>query len=97
SPLLRRLVAARGVNSAEALSLSLADLPAIVLPDETKAVNLLLDALQQDAAIMVVGDYDADGATATALLCRALTAFGFGQVDYFVPDRFVYGYGLSPA
>lgn len=97
SPLLRRLVAARGVSQAEELSLSLADLPAMELPDEAKAVGLLLEALKHDAAIVIVGDYDADGATATALLYRALTAFGFAQVDYFVPDRFVYGYGLSPA
>ncbi len=97
SPLLRRIVAARGINKAEKLSLSLADLPAFTLPDEAKAVSLLLQSLQQNEAIVIVGDYDADGATATALLYRALTAFGFSRVSYFVPDRFVYGYGLSPA
>lgn len=97
SPLLRRIVAARGVTQPAELSLSLADLPPITLPDEAKAVALLLAAREQAEHIVIVGDYDADGATATALLYRALKAFGFAHVDYFVPDRFVYGYGLSPA
>lgn len=97
SPLLARIVAARGVADEHEISLSLEHLPAIALPDEDKAVSLLLDALNTQANIVIVGDYDADGATATALLYRALTAFGFSHVSYFVPDRFVYGYGLSPA
>lgn len=97
SPLLTRIVAARGVANEHELSLSLEHLPAISLPDEEKAVSLLLEALNTQANIVIVGDYDADGATATALLFRALVAFGFTHVSYFVPDRFVYGYGLSPA
>ncbi len=97
SPLLRRILAARGIAQPEEVSLSLADLPVIPLPDEEKAVALLLEALAEQANIVIVGDYDADGATATALLVRALGAFGFRRVSYFVPDRFEYGYGLSPA
>lgn len=96
-PLMRRILAARGIIDERQLSLSLKDLPKVQLPDEQPAVELLLQALERQQRIVIVGDYDADGATSTALLWRALNAFGFTQVSYFVPDRFVYGYGLSPA
>lgn len=95
-PLLARILANRGLADENELSLSLAALPRLVLPDEARAVALLVQARAAQQQIVIVGDYDADGATATALLMRALAAFGFQHVRYFVPDRFVYGYGLTP-
>jgi len=95
APLLARVLANRGITNEEELSLSLSALPRLRLPDEEQAVALLLRAREEQQAIVIVGDYDADGATATALLMRALAAFGFQHVRYFVPDRFVYGYGLT--
>lgn len=95
-PLLARLFAARGVASAE----ELVDHPSALLPpDRLKGIEAaaarLADAIEKGEAILVVGDYDCDGATATALAVRALSALG-GVVDYLVPDRFRHGYGLSP-
>jgi single-stranded-DNA-specific exonuclease len=57
----------------------------------------MLEALQRQWRILIIGDYDADGATGTALAMRGLAALGFVHLDYLVPDRFRYGYGLSPA
>ena len=97
-PLLARILAARGVSSVKELSLGLADLPH---PDTFTAlvdgVQLLLDARAAHRRICVVGDYDADGATATAVMVRGLSLLGFDHVSFLVPDRFTYGYGLSPA
>ena len=61
-----------------------------------RAATLLADALAADKRILVVGDFDADGATSTALAVTALRAFGAGQVGFLVPNRFEYGYGLTP-
>ncbi len=61
-----------------------------------KGAGLLADAIMAGKRILVVGDYDVDGATSTALCVLALRALGAQHVDYFVPDRFVHGYGLSP-
>lgn len=61
------------------------------------AVALLVQALEQQQRITIVGDYDADGATSTAVAIRALRLLGYRHVDYLVPNRFVFGYGLSPA
>lgn len=96
SPLLARLYAARGVASAEQLGLKLNCLiPAQQLKGLDCAVNLLDQALEQQTHILIVGDFDADGATSTALMVLALRQMG-AQVDYLVPDRFKYGYGLTP-
>ncbi len=96
-PLLQRIYAGRGIEDAGELDHGLERLPR---PDTLlgidRAVDLLLQALEQRWRILIVGDYDADGATSTALGMLALPALGFGQVDYLVPDRFVYGYGLTP-
>ncbi|RYY79833.1 MAG: single-stranded-DNA-specific exonuclease RecJ [Moraxellaceae bacterium] len=96
SPLLARLYAARGVESVEQLSLKLNRLiPAHHMKGLDCAVNLLDQAIDQQTRILIVGDFDADGATSTALMMLTLGQMG-AQVDYLVPDRFKYGYGLTP-
>lgn len=97
SPLLARLYAARGVRTESELAMTLAALqPAGSLHGLAAAIELLVQALQEQWRILVVGDFDADGATSTALALRALRAMGAQQVDYLVPNRFTYGYGLTP-
>ncbi len=96
APVLARLFAARGVRSAAELDLSLAALLPIGRLDGVEtAAALVADHLERGSRILIVGDFDADGATSTALLMRALAALG-GAPRYLVPDRFVHGYGLSP-
>jgi len=96
-PVLRRVYAARSVATAADLDTSLARLiPPAELGGLPAAVNLLQDAITNRQCIVVVGDFDADGATSCALCMRALRAMGAGQVDYLVPNRFEYGYGLTP-
>lgn len=76
---------------------SLANLqPASLLGGIDQAVALLIKAIVQQQCIVVAGDYDADGATSTALAVTLLRAMGAQHVRYFVPDRFHFGYGLSP-
>ena len=95
---LRRVYANRALTSAALLEQSLARLhPVGELGGIGAAVELLVAALHARQRILVVGDFDVDGATSSALALRALRAMGFSQVDYLVPDRFKYGYGLSPA
>jgi single-stranded-DNA-specific exonuclease len=94
-PLFARLYASRGVTTAEQLDYGLAGLaPVGSLDNIAAAVELLLEYKGQ--RIIVVGDFDVDGATSTALMLRCLRAFGFADVDYLVPNRFEFGYGLSP-
>lgn len=97
-PLLARILAARGIHSQDQLDLSLKRLPH---PQSfiglAPAVALLLQARAEQWRICIVGDYDADGATATAVMVKGLQRLGFAQPDFLVPDRFEYGYGLSPA
>ena len=96
-PLLRRLYAARGVLSQADLDQNLTSLNDYrQLSGMDAAVDLLTDCLARQQRILVVGDFDADGATSSALLVRALRRFGGEQVDYLVPNRFEYGYGLTP-
>ena len=96
-PLLARLYAARGVRTESELAMTLAALqPASSLHGLTAAIELLVQALHEQWRILVVGDFDADGATSTALSLRALRAMGAQHVDYLVPNRFTYGYGLTP-
>lgn len=97
SPLLRRLYASRGVKSAADLERSVKGmLPWQQLAGVDSAVAILFDALRENLRIIVVGDFDADGATSTALSVLALRSLGAGNVDYLVPNRFDDGYGLSP-
>ncbi|MBX9606423.1 MAG: single-stranded-DNA-specific exonuclease RecJ [Gammaproteobacteria bacterium] len=93
----RRVLAARGITSPALLDTSLKGLlPASTLGGTARAVALIAEEMAQDGRILVVGDFDADGATSTALALRALRAMGAREVDYLVPNRFEYGYGLTP-
>lgn len=93
---LAKILAARGIQSEHELELKLKHLLTSEMKDLTTAVQLIDQAIEQQEKIVIVGDYDADGATSTALMLLALRAMG-AQVDYLVPDRFKYGYGLTPA
>ncbi|MBS0375134.1 MAG: single-stranded-DNA-specific exonuclease RecJ [Proteobacteria bacterium] len=96
-PVLRRVYAARGVGSGADLELGLERLlPVGTLDGVEAAAELLASHVSRAAPILIVGDYDADGATASALMVRALRRFGHAAVDYLVPDRFRFGYGLTP-
>jgi single-stranded-DNA-specific exonuclease len=95
-PLLARLYAARGISEAAELDLQLS---ALLPPEEMKGVDtaaaLLADAVMRHKKILIVADYDCDGATACAVGVRALRQMG-GAVDYLAPNRLTMGYGLSP-
>lgn len=94
---LRDALAARGVTAACGLDLSLARLHAPdTLPGIDTAAERLAAAVAGGERILIAGDFDADGATASALCVSALHAFGARDVDFLVPNRFEYGYGLSP-
>ncbi|MBD9574165.1 single-stranded-DNA-specific exonuclease RecJ [Pseudomonas sp. PDM23] len=96
-PLLTRLYAARGVQSAAELDKGLARLiPYQQLKGVDASVELLVDALEKGQRILYVGDFDADGATASSVGVLALRMLGAAWVDYLVPNRFEYGYGLTP-
>lgn len=96
-PLLRRLYALRGVQAEQELERGVKGmLPWQQLDGIDAAVSLLQQALADGRRIMVVGDFDADGATSTALTVLALRSMGGASVDYLVPNRFEDGYGLSP-
>ena len=95
--LLTRLYAARGVQSQAELDKSLARLiPYQQLKGIDAAVDLLVVALEQRQRILIVGDFDADGATASTVGMLGLRLLGATHVDYLVPNRFEYGYGLTP-
>ena len=95
-PVLRRIYLARGVRSTGDLDLSLDRLlPVSTLESIAAAVDLLL-AHRAAGRVLVIGDFDTDGATSTALVIRALSAWGFASVDFLVPNRFEFGYGLTP-
>ena len=94
-PVLRRVYAARGIAQAEDLDLSLDRLlPVRSLDCVERAAELL--AAHRLGRVLIVGDFDADGATGSALLVRALRALKFAHVDFLVPNRFQFGYGLTP-
>ncbi len=96
-PLLARLYAARGISRSDELDYSLeALIPPTTLGGAGKAARLLADAIEASARLLIVADYDCDGATACAVGIRALRGFG-ATVDYLVPNRFTSGYGLTPA
>ncbi|MGO2012109.1 MAG: single-stranded-DNA-specific exonuclease RecJ [Pseudoalteromonas sp.] len=97
-PVIKQIYATRQVNHADELDNSAATLHDFKLfKDMDKATTLLLAALQSQSNILIVGDFDADGATSTATLMQGLSMFGFTHIDYLIPDRFSLGYGLSPA
>jgi len=95
-PLLARIYAARGIQDTRQLETELAGLlPFTQLLHATDMARRLADAIASNKKLLIVADYDADGATACAVGLRALRAFG-ATVDFLVPNRFEYGYGLTP-
>ncbi|MEO1766188.1 single-stranded-DNA-specific exonuclease RecJ [Thiobacter aerophilum] len=95
-PLLARLYAARGIEDVSQLEPAPERLlPPQALTHAAEMARRLADAIAEGKRLLIIADYDADGATACAVALRALRAFG-AQVDYLVPNRFEYGYGLTP-
>jgi len=96
-PLLQRIYLGRGITSDEQLDRSLTKLPK---PDNLKGlsegVSLLAEALRKQQSVLIVGDFDADGATSTTLTLLAMRAMGMQNINFIVPNRFEYGYGLTP-
>lgn len=96
-PILERVYRARGITSPEQLDQSLNRLCSYkTLSGIQQAVELLYKAMQVQGRILVIGDFDADGATSCALAVRAMRSMGAVNVDYLVPNRFEFGYGLTP-
>ncbi|MEJ2535001.1 MAG: DHH family phosphoesterase, partial [Gammaproteobacteria bacterium] len=96
-PVLRRVLMARGIRDASELDLSLGRMARPeTLSGLQGAAKMLARAVREDRSILVVGDFDADGATGTALALRALRSMGARRVDFRVPNRFEFGYGLTP-
>jgi single-stranded-DNA-specific exonuclease len=95
-PVVRRVLLARGVRNSAELSLELRN---ILLPGDLggveKAASLLAEAVTEDQRVLIVGDFDADGATGTALAMLSLQAMGGAKIDFRVPNRFEFGYGLT--
>ena len=95
-PVIRRIYASRNISSARELDYALTNLlPFGSLKNIEAAAALLMDAIRNGRRILIVADYDADGATACAAALRGLSLLGAGQVVYLVPDRVKHGYGLS--
>ncbi len=96
-PILQRIYAQRGLNSEEEVNHSLSKaLPPGKLLNVEAGVELIYRCMRAEQRILIVGDFDADGATSTALFIRELKSFGFFNVNYLVPNRFEFGYGLTP-
>lgn len=96
-PVLKRVYAARNIQSSDDLDYSLASLlPYDTLTGINDAVLLLIEAITKKSRILIVADFDADGATSCALAIRGLTLMGCEDIVYVVPNRFEYGYGLTP-
>ena len=95
-PVLRRVYAARGVSQSEELDLSLERMLPVGSLDGVEAAARLLAEHREGGRVLVVGDFDADGATSSALVVRALRSMKFAHVDFLVPNRFRFGYGLTP-
>ncbi len=96
-PVLRRVLLARGVSTPAQLDLSLQQLARPNFGGIAEAAELLADAVVSGRRLMIIGDFDADGATGTAVGVLGLRAMGAQQLDYCVPNRFEFGYGLSVA
>ena len=96
-PIIRRLYAGRGIRHASEIKRAAKELlPPATMHGLTQACEVLSEALEQKLRITIVGDFDADGATSTALMVLGLQKLGYQKVGYKVPNRFEYGYGLSP-
>lgn len=94
-PFIAEILARRGVQSEQELDLKLKYLLAPKMKGLDQAIQIIDLAIDENKKIVIVGDYDADGATSTALMILALREMG-ANVQYLVPDRFKYGYGLTP-
>ena len=91
------ILAGRGVSSFEETDYKLSRmLPVNAIRNLPEAARLLASAIEKEQQILIFGDYDADGATSTALCVRALKLMGHNNVSYLMPDRFIDGYGLFP-
>ena len=96
-PVLRRIYLSRGIYTQKALDYSLKQLPSPLLLSGMEAmIAALLAALKANKKILILADYDADGATSCAVAIKGLRLLGAQQVSYVVPNRFEYGYGLTP-
>ncbi|MBL0711063.1 MAG: single-stranded-DNA-specific exonuclease RecJ, partial [Colwellia sp.] len=101
SPIIKQIYASRGVSCAKELDHQVANLLGLngesaQLKGLIPACEVLLPAIENNSAIVIVGDFDADGATSTALMMSALSMFGSQNHSFLVPNRFEYGYGLTP-
>jgi single-stranded-DNA-specific exonuclease len=96
-PVLNRIYCSRGIKTPLELEYGFEHLlPYQSLLGIDRAVTCLYDVLEQEKKILIVGDFDADGATSTAVAVRALRSFGAKKIDFLVPNRFEFGYGLTP-
>jgi single-stranded-DNA-specific exonuclease len=100
-PIIKQLYACRGVASEQALDLVVNNLAGVkdlnaAFKGIEQACELLYSALKNKTNIIIIGDFDADGATSTALMMIALSLLGSQNHDFIVPNRFEYGYGLTP-
>jgi len=96
-PIIKQIYASRGIENDSELMLTVAQLaPVNTLKDVLKAAALIHDAFLQQLNICIVGDFDADGATSTALLTEAFNLMGYNNHQFIVPNRFEFGYGLTP-
>lgn len=94
--ILKQIYANRDIQSLEQIETNLSNLlPFYELKNIQLAVDILLNALKQQVPILIIGDYDADGATSVVLAIKALKRFGMQSVDFFIPDRFTEGHGLA--
>ena len=94
---LKRVYANRGITDPAALSLTLDQLhPPQQLKGIAEAAELLADAIEGDGRVLIIGDFDADGATSSAMAVSVLRQMGLREVAYLVPNRFEFGYGLTP-
>ncbi len=93
---LQQIFLSRGIRSKSELDYGLAGLiPPSNLLNADKASEFIFQAIKENQRILIIGDFDADGATSSTLMVKALTLMGAKQVDFLVPDRFKFGYGLS--
>ena len=95
-PFVQKILANRGVTSVNDIDYSLTGLADFkLLKNIDKAVDALLKIIERRLSVVIVGDFDADGATSTALLMQVFPLLGISKVSYVVPNRFDFGYGLS--
>jgi single-stranded-DNA-specific exonuclease len=93
---LQQILACRGVESVDELDYGLSGLiPPSQLLNADRAAEIIFRSITNQERILIIGDFDADGATSSAIMVKSLTMMGAAEVDFLVPDRFKFGYGLS--